>query len=90
MLCYLIHFDQPYKHARHYLGSTRDLERRLERHRDGSGARLLQVLNQQGIGYTVARTWEGGRAKEIELKAQKNAPRLCPICQGEKPIDTHT
>jgi hypothetical protein len=38
------------------------------------------VLNQAGIGYAVVRTWEGGRQTELELKAQKNAPRFCPIC----------
>ena len=26
---YLIHFDAPYKHAQHYLGSAIDLEARL-------------------------------------------------------------
>lgn len=32
-LVYLIHFDQPYQHTRHYIGSTTDLERRLKEHR---------------------------------------------------------
>lgn len=80
MLCYIIHFDRPYKHARHYIGVTRDLDKRLALHRSGQGARLLQVLNQAGIGYQVVRTWDGGRAVEKQLKARKAAPRLCPIC----------
>lgn len=80
MLCYLIHFDRPYKHARHYLGSTVDLDKRLALHRAGKGARLLQVLNAAGIGYAVVRTWEGTRADELALKARKAALRLCPVC----------
>lgn len=32
-LVYLVHFEQPYQHTRHYLGSTTDLERRLQEHR---------------------------------------------------------
>lgn len=32
-LVYLLHFEQPYQHTRHYIGSTNDLERRLQEHR---------------------------------------------------------
>jgi predicted GIY-YIG superfamily endonuclease len=35
---YLLHFDRPYKRARHYLGFAEDLERRLELHRAGRGS----------------------------------------------------
>ena len=83
---YLIHFHRPYKHARHYLGHALDLEARLERHRAGDGARLLQVITAAGIGWTLVRTWPGGREMERQLKRQKNSPRLCPLChlqQGE-------
>jgi predicted GIY-YIG superfamily endonuclease len=31
-LVYLLHFEQPYQHTRHYIGSTNDLERRLQEH----------------------------------------------------------
>jgi predicted GIY-YIG superfamily endonuclease len=30
---YLLHFHVPYKHARHYLGSTDDLTKRLNQHK---------------------------------------------------------
>jgi predicted GIY-YIG superfamily endonuclease len=79
-MVYLLHFNQPYKHARHYLGSADDLDARLERHRAGNGARLIEVITQAGIGFTLARTWEGGRKEERKLKDQHNSPRLCPIC----------
>ena len=78
---YLLHFDHPYKHARHYLGYAVDLEARLAQHRNGNGARLLQVVAQAGIGWTLVRTWPGGRVVERQLKRQKNSPRFCPVCQ---------
>src|SRR5215510_1113752 len=80
---YLIHFDQPYKRARHYMGFTDDLEERLSRHRAGNGARLMEVVTAAGITWRVARTWQGDRKLERRLKSRKEAPRLCPVCSGE-------
>lgn len=77
---YLIHFDAPYKHAQHYLGSTADLEARLTEHHNGTGARLMQVITAAGIGWRLARTWSGGRKLERRLKTLGSAVRLCPIC----------
>ena len=79
-LVYLLHFHEPYHHARHYLGSAEDLEKRLDQHRRGVGARLVHVISQAGISFTLARTWKGGRKKERRLKNQHHNPRLCPIC----------
>ncbi|MGA4993862.1 hypothetical protein [Nonomuraea bangladeshensis] len=78
---YLLHFDQPYKHARHYIGWTPgDLNRRLRQHRNGTGARLTQVITAAGIGFVVARTWDGGRNLERSLKKRGGASRSCPLC----------
>jgi predicted GIY-YIG superfamily endonuclease len=77
---YLLHFSTPLYHARHYLGSTSNLDQRLDEHRRGQGARLLEVITELGIGFEVARTWTGDRKLERTLKARKNAPRLCPVC----------
>jgi predicted GIY-YIG superfamily endonuclease len=78
---YLLCFDRPYHHARHYLGFAENLEARLAAHRKGTGARLVQVIAQAGIGWRLVRTWPGGnRALERRLKNQKHGPRLCPIC----------
>ncbi|MCI0390329.1 MAG: endonuclease [Acidobacteria bacterium] len=79
-VCYLIHFDQAYKQARHYMGFTDDLEARLERHRAGNGARLMEVITAAGITWRVARTWQGDRKLERRLKRRKSAPTFCPIC----------
>ena len=83
MPVYLIHFEVPYYHARHYLGYSADLEARVRAHRLGRGARLIEVINEAGIGWNVVRVWEGGRDLEQALKALHNAPRLCPVCQQQ-------
>lgn len=80
---YLLHFEEPYRHARHYLGFAEDLDRRLREHRAGRGARLLEVLAEHEIGFVVARTWTGDRRRERQLKTQGGAARLCPICREQ-------
>lgn len=82
---YLIHFDRPYRHAKHYLGWASNLEARLEHHRNGTGARLMQVLRQEGIGWHVARVWENAdRNRERQIKNQGGLSRRCPDC-GVRP-----
>lgn len=77
---YLLHFTKPYKHARHYVGWASDLNHRLVEHRAGHGARLLEVVQQAGISWTLARTWTGTRAIERKLKQRGGASRYCPTC----------
>jgi predicted GIY-YIG superfamily endonuclease len=81
---YLVHFTEPYGHARHYTGWTADLDSRLAEHHAGRGARLLQVIRKAGIDWTLARTWQGTRARERQLKRQGGASRRCPICRAEQ------
>jgi len=82
-MIYLIHFDRPLHHARHYLGYCADgtLEVRLIRHRAGRGARLLAVLRELNIGWRVVRVFEGDRKIERRLKASGRV-RLCPVCRA--------
>jgi len=80
---YLIHFDQKLAHAQHYIGLADDLDARLERHRAGNGARLMEVITDAGIGWEVARTWSGNRRLERQLKNRKHAALLCPVCAGD-------
>lgn len=82
MPVYLLHFNEPYHHARHYLGSADDLNERLRQHEAGTGARLTQVIREHEIGFTLARTWDGGRSEERKLKRRHNSPKLCPLCAG--------
>lgn len=82
-IVYLLHFDHPYGHARHYLGWTQDLQARLHEHRSGRGARLLEVVTQAGIGFQLARTWQGTRALERSKKGQGGRARMCPVCRAQ-------
>jgi predicted GIY-YIG superfamily endonuclease len=77
---YLLHFDQPYAHARHYTGWTEDLLDRLDKHARGCGARLMNVICQAGIGFTLVRTCEGTRDTERAIKNLGGAVRYCPLC----------
>lgn len=94
MTVYLLHLSAPLSQgldprtgkeraATHYLGSANDLETRLEQHRNGTGARMMEVCKERGISFELARTWKGGRLEERKLKNRKASPRLCPICRGE-------
>jgi predicted GIY-YIG superfamily endonuclease len=85
---YLLHFDRPYKHARHYLGWADDLARRLAVHGTRQGARLLQVLRAEGIGWQLARTWPGTRDRERQIKNMGGLSRCCPMC-GIRPRNTN-
>lgn len=82
---YLIHFDRPYEHARHYLGWASVLSWRIGHHQRSTGARLLAVLNEHGIGWRVVWVWPGtDRHFERKLKNQGGLARRCPKC-GVKP-----
>jgi predicted GIY-YIG superfamily endonuclease len=85
---YLIHFDRPYHHARHYLGSSNDVPSRLEDHKSGRGANIMKVVTDAGIGWSVSRMWlDGGRELERKFKKAQHNSRLCPICN--KGLDYH-
>jgi predicted GIY-YIG superfamily endonuclease len=82
-LVYLVHFERPYHHARHYVGFTDDVERRMEEHRAGAGARLLAALVRAGVAFTVVFTWPGAsRAFERKIHSYKKSWVLCPTCRG--------
>lgn len=78
---YLLHFDKPFHHARHYLGWTSNLKSRIDRHWEGHGSKLIRAAILAGISFTLVMTWEGTRQRERELKNRHNGPKLCPICK---------
>jgi len=87
---YLLHFEEPIAHAKHYLGSAKDLKQRLKQHRQGRGARLLEVAKEKGINFKVSRVWTTKNDKrdlEKKLKARKNSPCLCPFCSTTAAYD---
>lgn len=88
MAVYLLHFDRPFRHARHYMGYANDatLHGRIDQHYaatlgDGHHHRLLQHVRAAGISFTLARVWPGAtRADERRMKCCGHA-RRCPLCR---------
>jgi hypothetical protein len=87
-LVYQVHFDRPIGDtsnprgfASHYTGWTLNLPVRLGEHAAGRGARLMQVVAEQRIGWQVTRLWVGTRGRERSLKRQGGAARRCPVCR---------
>lgn len=81
---YILCFDKPYFHARHYIGSTADFDARVAEHRTGRTTPLLKAILEAGIGFTAHIIGEGGRSEERQLKRQRNSARHCPRCKQEK------
>jgi len=80
---YLIHFDSPLHHARHYIGWTRDLVGRIQRHAEGRGSPLLRAVTASGIRWRVVRIWKGAKSLERHYKDFHGAGRLCPYCTAD-------
>jgi predicted GIY-YIG superfamily endonuclease len=81
---YLLHFSTPYKHAKHYIGWAKMIDKRIQHHQHGTGARLTAVVSEAGIELIKARVWEGkGKDFERKLKNQHKPQSFCPICNPE-------
>lgn len=82
---YLLHFDRPFGHARHYIGSTESLEDRFESHVTGAGSTLVKHAVNAGVNVTLAQVWKGvPLTEEYRLKNRGGAGRWCPICKQER------
>lgn len=87
-MVYLIHFHSPLAHAQHYLGYTTNLKKRIAQHRKGSGARLMEVLQEQGIEWSLVRVWSAGtRRDERRMKNCHGSRVFCPVCRGEMTLE---
>ena len=76
MAVYVLHFSEPIgesqngdeeyePHARHYVGYTCDMDRRIKEHRRGSGGHLCRVAKARGVTIEIAHVWVGaGRGFE--------------------------
>lgn len=91
MAVYLLHFDTPFRHAKHYMGYARDdrMHARIDAHYaakigDHGHHRLMQHVRAAGISFTLARVWlKATRTDERRMKNGGHA-RRCPICQGRE------
>jgi predicted GIY-YIG superfamily endonuclease len=80
-MLYLLHFDPPYRHARHYLGYTEDLVTRFALHLKGRGSPLVKAAVQNKSRITLVRIWAGDGNAEQEIKRVVGSRgRLCPVC----------
>lgn len=85
-MIYLVHFERPFKHAKHYVGFTDvTLHERFARHTSNArlrrGSALMRAVLEAGIKFKVVRTWPGDRETEKRMKVSGNSWR-CPVCCG--------
>ena len=91
---YTLHFWPPYgdpdvQQAGHYTGWAEDgrLNRRLNDHALGRGARLTQVQREAGGTWVVADVERGvTRDRETQLK-ERSASRRCSVCKASRDIE---
>jgi predicted GIY-YIG superfamily endonuclease len=86
-MVYLIHFDEKFYHAQHYIGYSADklFDKRIEHHKKGTGSSLMRAIMKAGIGWNVVRTWSNEDGNfERKLKNRKKASGICPICIANK------
>lgn len=81
---YILHFHEPLGHARHYVGYSPNVSRRVDRHATGQGSAITKHLHKLGIGFEVAYVWQGAdRSFERSIKHRHGSiTQYCPICQA--------
>lgn len=86
---YIIHFEKPFHHAKHYIGMTGEgLLERFKRHKQGGGAKITSAVVKAGIKLRclmkIGEFETAGEARqfEIRLKKRKESKRFCSICKS--------
>jgi hypothetical protein len=85
MTVYVLHFSEPYQHARHYVGYTPDATsaRRVGEHLacNGKASPLVKAAIHSGIAVTLAHEFPGAsRTFERWIKNRKSVSDWCPLC----------
>lgn len=87
---YLLHFAEPYAHARHYLGYAIGTGRGRDYAKAQAGGvlhgahELVQAVQYAGIEIVVADVLVGeGRATQRAMRSSHNLARHCPICLSD-------
>lgn len=81
---YLLHFEQPVRGKRHYVGITtaERLGARMIEHTTGRGAKLTSSACRLGVGWRLAHVWRTAQpALEATLERLKEQPQTCPVCR---------
>ena len=83
---YLLHFDEPFGHARHYLGFAPEgkVEERLAKHGTSKGANLLKHVKRAGISWVLAKVWHNKTRNDERSKKGNGHARRCPLCKAER------
>lgn len=76
---YLYCFDQPFGHARHYMGWSSNYALRASHHLAGTGANLLRHAAKAGVTWTLVAIYPGTRTLERAMKNHGHG-RRCPRC----------
>ncbi len=66
--CYLLCFAKRYEHAVQHHADPGRFAIRMQEHRSGNGARLMEVITDAGIDFEIARLWIGSQHRERQLK----------------------
>ena len=86
---YVLHFDPPLKHAKHYVGFTEadDVATRLDEHLKGAGSRLVRAAVANGCAIHLAHVFVGAdRHFERRVKKSTDVCRWCRMCgRNERP-----
>jgi predicted GIY-YIG superfamily endonuclease len=79
---YLLHFDGPLGHAKHYLGfcENGNLFERIAYHLKGRGSRLVKAAVASGCGIYVVRLWKGATRDDERRLKNHSSTRYCPVC----------
>lgn len=80
---YLLHFTKPLGRAKHYIGWSPDIDKRVSRHKTGKGAKFTASAVRNGAELLLVRIWQGGdRRLEWVLKNSGAHSDLCPLCKA--------
>jgi hypothetical protein len=79
---YLLHFDGPFGHARHYLGfcENGNLFDRIDYHLKGRGSRLVKAAVEAKCGIFIVRLWQGATRDDERRLKNHSSVRYCPAC----------
>lgn len=85
---YIVHFWQPFgseRHsARHYVGATKDLSRRIAEHRRGVGKGIMAYAKRAGLKWTWdVLKYDASWDDERRIKRSGHYERVCPFCRGD-------
>jgi hypothetical protein len=81
---YLLHFSEPYKHARHFIGAASNLTAVLDLIYEParySRSPLLIAAHNAGVRFQIANLVEGDSRARDRWRARKEAAAICSICR---------